>query len=415
MESFNIGKNAHVDFLEPAITISVIFICLYMIISTDNPAHFLIRSFFFKSKIFLWEVKDIFTHINLFALTFSSFFFVSYYILHVLKYERVRSLFSVNYDYYEKILNYNLKDVNIKSLFQNGISEKNYLVNLVYSFKFFFNIFFLNDASLTQTVFTSFFVFVLLSLYAKRVSRAVFIISTLTSAVLSGFVLVFFLKKFLNVEYDQCGEEIFSFLFLIFFYITNPYLSVFQYNDRSLHPYHGTELRLYIHLLFFVRYVTYEGTFYEVKALVAVIICAIVFLRQAMESFEVHTFAKLIWLAAYYFVNNYVPFAFSGNFTLSKLFDSGVVELLRNEFKNNISLHHFNVLSKIPFNYLVSKISFFWIPYMLLTRTNKNLKYLIMLLMSINMIATSTYLAKNVFPGIPLNMLLLFCLNKIGI
>ncbi|CAA9990343.1 conserved Plasmodium protein, unknown function [Plasmodium knowlesi strain H] len=415
MESFNIGKNVNIDFLEPAITISVLFICLYMIISTDNPAHLLIRSIFFKSKIFLWELKDIFTNINFFALIFCSFFFLSHYILHVLKYEKVWSLFCVNYDYYDKILSYKFKDISIKSLFQNSISEKNYLVNLLYSFKFFFNIFFLNDASLIQIVFTSFIVFVLLSLYAKQVSRVVFIISILASTVLSGFIPVFFLKKVLNVEYDHSGEEIFSFLFLIFLYKTNPYLSVFQYNDRSLHPYHGTELRLYIHLLFFVKYLTYEGKFYEVKALVAVIISAIVFLPQAIESFQVHTFVKIIWLAAYYFVNNYVPFAFSGNFTFTKLFHYDVVDLLRNEFKNNISLHNFNVLSRIPFNYLVTKICFFWIPYILLTRTNKNLKYLIMLLMSINLIATSTYLAKNIFPGIPLNMLLLFFLNKIGI
>ncbi|KJP86165.1 hypothetical protein AK88_04216 [Plasmodium fragile] len=414
MESFN-GKDVHINFLEPAITISVIFICLYMIISTDNPAHFLIRSFFFKSKIFLWELKDIFTNINFFALIFSSFFFVSYYILHLLKYENVRPLFCVNYNYYDKILNYKLKDISVKSLFQNGISEQNYLVNLLYSFKFFFNIFFLNDAGLIQTVFTFFLVFVLLSLYAKQVTRVVFISSTLTGAVVSGFMVVFFLKKIVNIEYNHCGEETSSLLFLIFFYITNPYLSVFQYKDKSLHPYHGTELRLYIHLLFFVKYVAYGGTLYEVKALVAVIICAIVFSRQAIESFEMHTFTKLIWLAAYYFVNNYVPFAFSGNFTLSKLFHYDVMQLLRNEFASNISLHHFNVRSRIPFNYLVSKISFFWIPYMLLNRTHKNLKYLIMLLMSINLIATSTYLAKNVVPGIPLNLLLLFCLNKIGI
>ncbi|GAW82954.1 hypothetical protein, conserved [Plasmodium gonderi] len=414
METFNIRNSVHIDLLEPLITISVVFICLYMIISTENPAYYLIRSFFFKSKIFFWEIKDIFTNINFFALTFSSFFFVSYHISQVLSHKNIKPLFCVNYDYYDRILNYNLKDVNIKFMFQNGISE-NYFINFLHSFKFFFNIYFLNDTSFLNTVFTFFFVFILLSLYAKQVNRAVFIITTLGNAIISGFVLVFFLKKVLNVEYNQCGEEIFSFLFLIFFYISNPYLSVFQYNDRSLHPYHGTELRLYIHLLFFVRYVIYNGEFYEIKALVSVLIYFTMFLRQIMDSFEVQTFMKILWLVAYYLVNNYIPFAFSGNFTLSKIFDSNIGDVLRNEFKNNFSLYHFNIISRIPFNYLISKLSFFWIPYILLTKDNKNLKYVIMLLIIINLIATCTYLTNNTFPGIPLNMLLLYSLSKIGI
>ncbi|SBT45221.1 conserved Plasmodium protein, unknown function [Plasmodium ovale wallikeri] len=97
------------------------------------------------------------------------------------------------------------------------------------------------------------------------------------------------------------------------------------------------------------------------------------------------------------------------------MFDSNVVNLLRKEFENNFSLYDFNVISRIPFNYLASKTSFFWIPYILLSNSNKDFKYVIMLLMAINLIATCTYLTKNIFPGIPLNLLLLYCLNKIGI
>ncbi|SBS87354.1 conserved Plasmodium protein, unknown function [Plasmodium ovale curtisi] len=53
------------------------------------------------------------------------------------------------------------------------------------------------------------------------------------------------------------------------------------------------------------------------------------------------------------------------------MFDSNVVNLLRNEFENNFSLYHFNVISRIPFNYLASKTSFFWIPYILLSNSNR--------------------------------------------
>ncbi|KAI4835742.1 hypothetical protein MKS88_004958 [Plasmodium brasilianum] len=284
MDYLNTQNSVHMDLLEPLITVSVIFICLYMIVSTENPAYYFIRNFFFKTKIFVCEIKDIFTNINYFALIFSSLFFVSYYVLNILNYKNVKSLFCVSYDYYNSILNYNLKDINLKSIFKNGISE-NYLV--------------------------------------------VFISTVFANAILSGFVLVFFLKNFLNVQYNHCGEELFSFLFLIFFYINNPCVSVFQYNNRSLHPYHGTELRFYIHMLFFVRYLTYNEKFYEVKALVAILIYFIVFLRQTIDSFEMHTFLKVLWLVAYYLVNNYVPFAFSGNFTLSKVFDSNFLDLLR--------------------------------------------------------------------------------------
>ncbi|SCP02674.1 conserved Plasmodium protein, unknown function [Plasmodium malariae] len=414
MDYLNTQNSVHMDLLEPLITVSVIFICLYMIVSTENPAYYFIRNFFFKTKIFVCEIKDIFTNINYFALIFSSLFFVSYYVLNILNYKNVKSLFCVSYDYYNSILNYNLKDINLKSIFKNGISE-NYLVNFLHSFKFFFNIFFLNDSNFLKTFFTFVFVYTLLSLYAKHVNRVVFISTVFANAILSGFVLVFFLKNFLNVQYNHCGEELFSFLFLIFFYINNPCVSVFQYNNRSLHPYHGTELRFYIHMLFFVRYLTYNEKFYEVKALVAILIYFIVFLRQTIDSFEMHTFLKVLWLVAYYLVNNYVPFAFSGNFTLSKVFDSNFLDLLRKEFKSNISLYHFNDISRIPFNYLINKTSFFWVPYILLIRNSKNLKYVIMLLIATNLIATCTYLAKNVFPGIPLNLLLLCCLNKITV
>ncbi|SBT45227.1 conserved Plasmodium membrane protein, unknown function [Plasmodium ovale wallikeri] len=98
---------------------------------------------------------------------------------------------------------------------------------------------------------------------------------------------VYFLEKFAKIRHNQCGEELFSFLFLLFFYITNPYLSVFQYNDSTLHPYHGTELRFYVHILFFLRYILHSGKFYEVKALVAIVVYFIVFLRQTIDNFDV--------------------------------------------------------------------------------------------------------------------------------
>ncbi|SBT78804.1 conserved Plasmodium protein, unknown function [Plasmodium ovale] len=415
MDMLSIPGGVQADLLEPLITISVIFIFLYMIISIENPAYHIVRSFLFKMKIFFYEIKDIFTNINYFALIFSSFFFLSYYVLHILNYDKIKSIFCVNYDYYEHLLNFNLKDINWKIIFKNGISENN-VVNFLHTFKFFFNIFFLNeDPNFLKTLCTFFFVYILLSLYAKRVSRVVFIISVIANAILSGFVLVYFLEKFAKIRHNQCGEELFSFLFLLFFYITNPYLSVFQYNDSTLHPYHGTELRFYVHILFFLRYILHSGKFYEVKALVAIVVYFIVFLRQTIDNFDMHTFVKVLWLASYYLVNNYVPFSFSGNFTLSKMFDSNVVNLLRKEFENNFSLYDFNVISRIPFNYLASKTSFFWIPYILLSNSNKDFKYVIMLLMAINLIATCTYLTKNIFPGIPLNLLLLYCLNKIGI
>ncbi|CZT99976.1 hypothetical protein PFAG_05351 [Plasmodium falciparum Santa Lucia] len=414
MESLNIPKNVSMDLLEPFITICVIFICLYMIISIESPVYYLIRSFLFKSKIFLHEIKDIFTKINYFALIFSSFFFVSYYILNILNYKNVKSLFCVNFDYYDTILNYNLKYINIQSIFQTAISE-NYLVNFLYSFKFLFHIFFLNNSNLIKTICTSSLVYLMLSLYAKRVNRIMFISSIFSIIILSGFVIVYFFKKFLNIKYNHCGHEIFSFVFLLFFYIKNPYLSVYQYNDRSLHPYHGTEIRIYIHILFFIFYIINNEKFYEIKLLVAIIIYFIIFLRNTIDSFKMYTFLKVIWLVAYYVTNNYLPFTFSQHFNISTIFNSNIMGILSKEIKNNISLYHFNTISKIPFNYLISKTSFFWIPYMLLNKDNKNFKYVIMLLMVVNIIATCTYLPHNIYPGIPLNLLLLYYLNKIKI
>ncbi|CRH03873.1 conserved Plasmodium protein, unknown function [Plasmodium relictum] len=383
MEEENIiQKNFSSELLEPLITVSVIFICFYMITNVESPVYFFLRSYIFKAKIFYYEIRKHFTNINYFALTFSSLFFLSYYILNILNYKNVKPIFCVNYDYYENILNYNLKDINIKSIFQNDISE-NYLVNFLYSFKFIFHIFFLNDSSFLKTFFTFFFVYVLLSLYAKYVNRVIFISSIFMNAILSGFILVFFLKKFLNIKYNHCGDETFSFLFLLFFFINNPYLSSLQYNDRSLHPYHGTEIRFFIHMLFFIKYA--------------------------------YTVIKIIWLVAYYFINNYLPFTFSRNFTISKIFHSNIKDLLSKEIKSNASLFRFNVTSGLIFNYLICKISFFWIPYILLTANNKNFKYLIMLLITINLIVTCTYLIYTFLPGIALNLLLLYYLNKIEI
>ncbi|CRG95783.1 conserved Plasmodium protein, unknown function [Plasmodium gallinaceum] len=387
-------KNFSKELLEPLITVSVIFICFYMITSVESPLYFFLRGYIFKAKIFYYEIRKSFTNINYFALIFSSFFFLPY-VLNILNYKNVKPIFCVNYNYYENILNYNLKDINIKSIFQNDVSE-NYLVNFLYSFKFIFHIFFLNDSNLLKTFFTFFFVYILLSLYAKHVNRVIFISSIFMNIVLSGFILVFFLKKFLNIKYNHCGDEAFSFLFLLFFFVSNPYLSSLQYNDRSLHPYHGTEIRFFIHLLFFIKYVTYYENFYEQKALTAR-----------------HTFIKIIWLVAYYFINNYLPFTFSTNFTISKIFHSNIMDLLSKEIKSNISLFHFNVTSGLPFNYLICKISFFWIPYILLTSNNDNFKYLIILLITTNLIVTCTYLAYTFLPGIILNILLLYYLRKI--
>ncbi|ETW31962.1 hypothetical protein PFFCH_00614 [Plasmodium falciparum FCH/4] len=113
--------------------------------------------------------------------------------------------------------------------------------------------------------------------------QIMFISSIFSIIILSGFVIVYFFKKFLNIKYNHCGHEIFSFVFLLFFYIKNPYLSVYQYNDRSLHPYHGTEIRIYIHILFFIFYIINNEKFYEIKLLVAIIIYFIIFLRNTID------------------------------------------------------------------------------------------------------------------------------------
>ncbi|KNG78816.1 hypothetical protein PFMG_04945 [Plasmodium falciparum IGH-CR14] len=215
-----------------------------------------------------------------------------------------------------------------------------------------------------------------------------FISSIFSIIILSGFVIVYFFKKFLNIKYNHCGHEIFSFVFLLFFYIKNPYLSVYQYNDRSLHPYHGTEIRIYIHILFFIFYIINNEKFYEIKLLVAIIIYFIIFLRNTIDSFKMYTFLKVIWLVAYYVTNNYLPFTFSQHFNISTIFNSNIMGILSKEIKNNISLYHFNTISKIPFNYLIRKTSFFWIPYI-------NFKYEIRLLGVVNKKASGPYLGKN--------------------
>lgn len=169
MENFKYSHNVSIDLLEPLITTSVVFICLYMIISTSNPIYYIINNFLHKTRIFLYEIKDIFTHINYYALTFSSFFIVSYYVLHTLNYNTIKPLFSVNYSYYENILNFDLNDINLIHIFKNSISD-NFLVNFLYFCKFFFHIFFINDPHFSKTLFTFFFIYIVLCLYAKRVS-----------------------------------------------------------------------------------------------------------------------------------------------------------------------------------------------------------------------------------------------------
>ncbi|VWU51398.1 conserved membrane protein, unknown function [Hepatocystis sp. ex Piliocolobus tephrosceles] len=414
MDSLINNKSVSMNLLEPAITISVVFICLYIIISTENPAYHVIRSFLLKTKMFFYEIKDIFININYFALIFSSFFLVSYYVLNVLNYKNIKRLFCVNYDYYNNILNINLKELSFEAIFKNSISE-NYIVNFLYSFKFFFHIFFLNDVNILETLCIFVFVYVILSLYAKYVDRVSYVSNVLLNSILSGFVLVYFLKYFLKKNYNHCGEDIFSFLFLPFFYITNPYLSAYQYNDRSLHGYHGTELRFYVAVLYFIKFILYSGDFYELKVLVAILIYFILFLRQIIANFEASTFVKVVWIAAYYFVNGYLPFAFSKGLKFYKIFDTNVMFMLRNEFKSNLSLYQFNTFSKMPLNYLSSKTSFFWIPYILFNRSNKGLKCVIVILMIIDLIVTCALLATNFFPGIALNLLLIYCLDKIKI
>ncbi|ETB59696.1 hypothetical protein YYC_03116 [Plasmodium yoelii 17X] len=412
MENLKYSHNVSIDLLEPLITISVVFICLYMIISTSNPIYYIIKNFIHKTKIFLYEIKDLFTHINYYALIFSSFFIISYYVLHTLNYNNIKPLFSVNYNYYEKILNFDLHDINFIHIFKNSISD-NFLVNFLYFCKFFFHIFFINDPHFSKTLFTFFFIYIVLCLYAKRVSSTIFIISILLKVILSGFVLVYFFEKVLKIKYNHCGEDLFSFLFLPFFYITNPYLSAYQYNDISLHPYHGTGLRFYIHILYFFKYIIYNEKYYELKVLITIAIYLIIFAKQVIDKFKLKIFMKAIWLIAYYFTTNYAPFSFSQNFKITQILDENIIDLLRDEFKKNPSLHEFNTLSGIPFNYLISKISFFWIPYILLNRNIRGLKYIIMLLIVINFISACTYMSTNFLPGFPLNILLLYFLNKL--
>ncbi|CAD2093359.1 conserved Plasmodium protein, unknown function [Plasmodium vinckei brucechwatti] len=412
MENLNYSHNVSIDLLEPIITISVVFICLYMIISTGNPIYYYIKTFLQRTKIFLYEIKDIFTHINYYPLIVSSFFIVTYYVLHILNYNNIKYLFSVNYRYYENLLNYSINDIDFMYIFKNGISD-HFLVNFLYVCKFFFHIFFINDPHISKTLFTFLFIYIILCLYARRVSSTTFIISVLLKGILSGFVLVYFFKKVLKVEYNHSGDGLFSLLFLPFFYITNPYLSAYQYNDISLHPYHGTELKFYIHVLYFLKYIIYNENYYEIKALITIIIYLIIYAKQIIDNFKPKIFMKAIWLIAYYFTTNYAPFSFSHNFKITQIFNENIIDLLRYEFKRNPSLHEFNTLSGIPFNYLISKISFFWIPYMLLNRNIGGLKYIIMLLIAINFISACTYMSTNFLPGFPLNMLLLYFLNKL--
>ncbi|SCM04412.1 conserved Plasmodium protein, unknown function [Plasmodium chabaudi chabaudi] len=412
MENLNYSHNVSIDLLEPIITISVVFVCLYMIISTGNPIYYYIKTFLQRTKIFLYEIKDIFTHINYYALLFSSFFIITYYVLHILNYNNIKYLFFVNYRYYENLLDCSIKDIDLMYIFKNGISD-NFLVNLLYLWKFFFHIFFINDPHISKTLFTFFFTYIILCLYAKRVSPTTFIITVLLKGIVSGFVLVYFFEKVLKIEYNHSGEGLFSLLFLPFFYITNPYLSAYQYNDISLHPYHGTELKFYIHILYFLKYIIYNENYYEIKALITIVIYLIIYTKQIIDNFKPQNFMKAIWLIAYYFTTHYAPFSFSYNFKITQIFDKNIIDLLRYEFRKNPSLHEFNTLSGIPFNYLISKISFFWIPYMLLNRNIGGLKYIIMLLIVINFISACTYMSTNFLPGFPLNMLLLYFLNKL--
>lgn len=120
--------------------------------------------------------------------------------------------------------------------------------------------------------------------------------------ILSGFVLVYFFEKVLKVKYDHCGEDLFSFLFLPFFYITNPYLSAYQYNDISLHPYHGTGLRFYIHILYFFKYIIYNENYYEVKVLITIVIYLIIFAKQVIDKFKVILSKKMSIHMFYFYI-----------------------------------------------------------------------------------------------------------------
>lgn len=412
------SHNMSSGLLEPIITISIIFICLYMIALSENRFNIYLKRFILDVRFFITGIIKCFSEINYVSLVFSSFFFISYFILKKSKYMYINvSNFCVNSAYYEQILNSDIKLSQWNSIFDSGLT-RNVFINFIHSFKIFFHIFFNMNENLSRTIFSFVRSYVLLTLYAKFVNRAMFFFSIFSHIILSGYMIVTFMKKYYHINYYHCGDDSFSFMLLLFFLLKNPYLNTHEYYSRGCDVNYQGEAgtRFLFSFLFFINYFYVYEQYYEIKVLVSTLTFFILFFRETSNHFKIETFRKVLWLTTYYFVNYYLPFTFSRRFEYKYILSLNFVQILRKEIAEGVSLFKFNTTSGVVFNYLITKAAFFWIPYILFKdkKTADNSKILIAFIIVANLIATCTYMVYDkIFPGLFLNIILLYFLNKL--